>query len=119
MILFVWANNFLLIEGWSKPVLLAVILGPALVALGLYFGLRNLKATYLRFLSLAPLGLAVWIGIQAQVEMTRPGIKEYLGIGFKSSIAYGLIILLPLIAGLWICFEEFKLLKLDTRRSKI
>ena len=92
--------------GFGEVLSLAFL--PSLLSLGLFYGIRSSPWSFARLVSLAPLGPAVAIGVAIFQDLARPGVKEYLGVGGKKTVIYGLILLIPVLTTCFLIWQDAK-----------
>lgn len=109
--------------GWIEQVELwgvfALVFVPSALACWLFGWLKSTRFTYLRLLAVAPLGLGFFVGLSGFLDLNRPGIREYLGVGIKKSALYGSTFVLPVVtlAALVVMESRVRTIEARSRRN--
>ena len=104
------------VETWSRGLVLAMAILPSLAGILCYYGMRLTKLASYRAVSLAPIGFGVLLGLAVLQDLSRPGVREYGDVGFRASLLYLSIVVVPFIAAGFLALRELKERRSDLRR---
>lgn len=104
------------VESVNFAGVLAVAFLPSLIAVGVFYAIRATPWSHFRLVGLAPLGPGFLLGLVFFQELSRPGVKEFLGVGGKKTALYLLVLAVPLFTAGFLVWQDMRTRRLETRR---